>query len=55
MVMPNDWGIHQRWKISGFAHASNISRAGALKLRVTTTSRSDARSTVVAALAVLSV
>src|ERR1041384_3623528 len=46
-VMPMDRGTHQRMNRSGLDQASNTSRAGASKVRVTTTSRSDARSTVV--------
>src|SRR5689334_19469837 len=46
-VMPIDFGTHQRLNSSGFDHASNTRRAGASKVRVTTTSRSDFRSTVV--------
>src|ERR1700723_1577578 len=44
---PNDFGAHQRLSSSGLVHASNTRRAGPLKLRVTTNSRSDFRSTVV--------
>src|SRR6478735_9429574 len=47
IVIPNDFGVHQRLKSSGLAHASNTTRAGPLKVRVTTNSRSDARSAVV--------
>src|SRR5262245_46946890 len=43
----NDFGTHQRLNSSGLVHASNMMRAGALKVRVTTSSRSDFRSTVV--------
>src|SRR3954454_9669363 len=46
-VMPIDFGTHQRVNSSGFDHASNTRRAGASKHRVTTTSRSDFRSTCV--------
>jgi hypothetical protein len=46
-VTPNDFGAHHRISSSGLVQASNTSRAGALKLRVTTSSRSDLRSTVV--------
>src|SRR5262245_54678209 len=46
-VMPMDFGTHQRLNSSGFDHASNTKRAGASKDRVTTTSRSDFRSTLV--------
>jgi hypothetical protein len=45
--MPIDFGTHHRLNSSGFVHASNTMRAGPLKLRVTTSSRSDVRSTVV--------
>src|SRR5215510_5158347 len=45
--MPIDFGNHHCWNNSGLVHASNTSRAGALKVRVTTSSRSDFRSTVV--------
>src|SRR3954471_15498915 len=45
--MPNDFGTHQRSNSSGFDHASNTKRAGASNDRVTTTSRSDFRSTFV--------
>src|SRR6187397_2613463 len=44
---PNDFGTHHRLNSSGLVHASNTMRAGALKVRVTTSSRSDFRSTVV--------
>src|SRR3954470_19191712 len=44
---PNDFGTHQRMNSSGFVHASNTRRAGPLTVRVTTSSRSDFRSTVV--------
>src|SRR6185436_2510293 len=40
-------GTHHRLKSSGLVHASNTMRAGALNVRVTTSSRSDFRSTVV--------
>src|SRR6185295_17066976 len=46
-VMPIDFGTHHRLISSGLVHASNTMRAGALNVRVTTTSRSDFRSTVV--------
>src|SRR5690348_526369 len=49
---PSDLGAHQRFRSSGFVHASKTIRAGALKVRVTTSSRSDFRSTVVAPLTV---
>src|SRR6202035_4366515 len=45
---PNDFGAHHRWSSSGLVHASKTICAGPLKLRVTTSSRSDFRSTVVA-------
>src|SRR5205085_3229111 len=45
--MPIDFGTHQRLNSSGLVHASNTMRAGALKVRVTTNSRSDFRSVVV--------
>src|SRR5262245_4164602 len=44
---PNDFGAHHRLSNSGLVHASNTMRAGALKVRVTTSSRSDFRSAVV--------
>src|SRR4051794_2506517 len=47
MVMPVDFGAHQRVNRSGLVQASNTMRAGALKLRVMTSSRSDLRSVVV--------
>ena len=45
--IPNDFGAHHRCSSSGFVQASNTRRAGPLKARVTTSSRSDVRSTVV--------
>src|SRR6476646_9443732 len=45
--MPSDFGAHHRMNSSGLVHASNTMRAGPLKVRVTTSSRSDCRSTVV--------
>src|ERR1700759_4334754 len=45
--MPVDLGVHHRLSSSGLVHASNTMRAGPLKVRVTTSSRSDFRSTVV--------
>src|SRR5262245_21401004 len=45
--MPIDFGAHHRLNCSGLVHASNTMRAGPLKVRVTTSSRSDFRSTVV--------
>src|SRR5499427_720830 len=44
---PNDFGTHHRLNSSGLVQASNTMRAGPLKVRVTTSSRSDFRSTVV--------
>src|SRR6185369_12963553 len=44
---PHDFGTHQRLNSSGLVHASNTMRAGPLKVRVTTSSRSDFRSAVV--------
>src|SRR5918994_4996585 len=44
---PNDFGAHHRLSSSGLVQASNTMRAGPLKVRVTTNSRSDFRSTVV--------
>src|SRR5271154_2949888 len=44
---PIDFGTHHRLSSSGLVHASNTMRAGPLKVRVTTISRSDSRSTVV--------
>src|SRR5919112_6070860 len=45
--MPIDFGAHHRLNSSGLVHASNTMRAGPLKVRVTTSSRSDVRSTLV--------
>src|SRR3954465_14390296 len=45
--MPIDFGAPHRMNSSGLVHASNTMRAGPLKVRVTTSSRSDLRSTVV--------
>src|SRR5512132_3874751 len=45
--MPIDLGTHHCLNSSGLVHASNTMRAGALNVRVTTSSRSDFRSTVV--------
>src|SRR5262245_50192640 len=45
--MPIDFGAHHCLNSSGLVHASNTMRAGPLKVRVTTSSRSDVRSTVV--------
>src|SRR5580693_4822225 len=44
---PVDFGAHHSLSSSGLVHASNTMRAGPLKVRVTTSSRSDFRSTVV--------
>jgi len=44
---PNDFGTHHRLSSSGLVHASKTICAGPLKVRVTTSSRSDFRSTVV--------
>src|ERR1700677_4690825 len=44
---PVDFGAHHRFSSSGLVHASNTMRAGPSKVRVTTSSRSDFRSTVV--------
>src|SRR5882724_9734331 len=46
-VTPVDFGAHHRLSSSGLVHASNTMRAGPSKVRVTTSSRSDFRSTVV--------
>src|SRR5262245_6520835 len=45
--MPIDFGTHHCLSSSGRVHASKTRCAGALKVRVTTSSRSDVRSTVV--------
>src|SRR4026207_53405 len=45
--MPVASGAHHRLNSSGLVHASNAMRAGPLKVRVVTSSRSDFRSTVV--------
>src|SRR5262245_65980728 len=45
--MSNDFGTHHCLNSSGLVHASNTMRAGPLTVRVTTSSRSDVRSTVV--------
>src|SRR4030095_6613913 len=42
-----DFGTHHCLNSSGLVQASNTMRGGALKVRVTTSSRSDVRSTVV--------
>src|SRR5580698_6182272 len=44
---PNDFGAHHRFSSSGLIQASNTMRAGALKVRVATSSRSDFRCTIV--------
>src|SRR4029450_8189212 len=44
---PNDFGTHHRLNSWGLVQASNTMRAGPLKVRVTTSSRSNFRSTVV--------
>src|SRR5689334_20077027 len=44
---PNDFGTHHCLSSSGLLHASNTRRAGPLIVRVTTSSRSDFRSTFV--------
>src|SRR5215510_3471162 len=46
-VMPIDLGTHHFWNSSGLDHASNTRRAGASNVRVTTSSQSDFRCTVV--------
>src|SRR5262245_12439938 len=50
---PNDFGTHHRLSSSGLVNASNTMRGGPLMVRVTTTSRSDFRSTVVRAFVVM--
>src|SRR6476660_3702730 len=45
--IPSDFGTHHCLNSSGLVHASNTRRAGPLNARVTTSSRSDFRSTVV--------
>src|SRR5215470_18050650 len=45
--MPIDFGNHHRLSSSGLVHASNTMCAGPSNVRVTTSSRSDFRSTVV--------
>src|SRR3954471_7080237 len=45
--MPIDFGAHHCLNSSGLVHASNTMRAGPWNVRVTTSSRSDFRSTVV--------
>src|SRR5688572_31851535 len=44
--MPVDFGTHHCLNRSGLVHASYTRRAGPLIVRVTTSSRSDVRSTV---------
>src|SRR3954453_15676219 len=44
---PHDFGTHHSLNSSGMVQASNTMRAGPLKVRITTNSRSDFRSTVV--------
>src|SRR3954469_5577077 len=44
---PNDFGAHHHVNSSDLVHASNTMRAGPLTIRVTTSSRSDFRCTVV--------
>src|SRR5262252_10479375 len=44
---PDDFGTHHRLSSSGLVNASNTMRAGPLIVRVTISSRSDFRSTVV--------
>src|ERR671924_1969140 len=44
--LPIDFGTHHCLNSSGLVHASNTRRAGPLNVRVTTSSRSDVRSTV---------
>src|SRR5271154_4936774 len=51
--IPNAFGVHHRCSNSGLVHASNTMRAGPLKVRVTTVSRSDVRSTVAPSLSFL--
>src|SRR3954471_5401896 len=46
-VRPNDFGTHHRLNSSDLVQAWNTMRAAPLKVRVTTNSRSDFRSTVV--------
>src|SRR4051794_39808639 len=47
MAKPNDFGAHHRLNRSALVQASNTTLAGPLKVRVTTSSRPDFRSTVV--------
>src|SRR4029077_3567234 len=46
-VSPYDFGTHHLLNSSALIHASNTRRAGPLTVRVTTSSRSDVRSTAV--------
>src|SRR5512132_722888 len=46
-VSPYDFGTHHLLNSSALVHASNTRRAGPFPVRVTTSSRSDLRSTVV--------
>src|SRR5262245_57555410 len=50
-VRPSDFGTHHCLNSSGLVNASNTRRAGALMARVTTISRSEARSTLVRSIA----
>src|SRR5512143_85188 len=45
--IPHDFGTHHRLSSSGLVQASKTTCAGPLKVRVTTSSRSDLRSTLV--------
>src|SRR5262245_41430632 len=47
MFRPNDFGAHHCLSSSGLVHAAKTRCAGALNVRVTTSSRSDVRSVVV--------
>src|SRR5262245_15474299 len=53
-VSPYDFGTHHRRNNSGLVQASNTIRAGALTVRLTTSSRSDVPSAVVWFLSLLS-
>src|ERR1700722_10486112 len=46
-VIPNDFGVHHRWSSSGVVHALKTMEAGPLNVRLTISSRSALRSTVV--------
>src|SRR5271163_3288053 len=46
-VMLMDLGVHHRMSSAGVVHAAKTMRAGALKVRVTNSSRSDLRPAVV--------